>query len=261
MNMSGCLLILCASAVLLPTQVLAIQALAAPGPAACSSDSQKNTLCLCKLTVLHPTQISLGEFRVQELVREPDWKFLEHATKKPVKVLIGPAGVLYVTDGHHHARAMLDRLDHQQSQLDETMCLVIENDVRASFSSDAAFWDWMKKNQHARLEGGDLDGGKVLPGVFPPVSLRDMQNDEYRSLAGLLQDACKIDMNADYDQFRWADFLRSKKIRPPRPSDDPEEVGLAAGREIKKLAKKNPGIESEVRKLPGAAALANCKTP
>jgi hypothetical protein len=197
---------------------------------------------------------------VQELVRDSDKKFIKHADKKPAKILVGPNGIFYITDGHHHARAMLERLDNHQSQLDTTTCLVIENDVQASFPSDADFWDWMTQHQHARLEGGDLADGKVKPGVFPPASLRNMQNDSYRSLAGFVQDACGVNMDADYDQFRWADYMRNAKIAAPKQGGDPEKEGLAAAKAVKNSAQEHPEAASEITKLPGESALASCKT-
>ncbi len=243
------------------TAFMHIQAvLAADRLAPCSPDTHENTLCQCEIAKLHPTQIGIGELRVQELTPESDEKFIKHANKKPAKILIGPNDVFYITDGHHHARAMLERLDGRQSQLNSTQCLVIENDKQLSFPSDAEFWDWMREHQHARLEGGDLVNGKVKQGAFPPASLRDMQDDSYRSLAGFLQDSCSIDMSADYDQFRWADFLRKEKINLPKQGGNPKEEGLAAARDIKKLAKKDPAIAGEVKKLPGQSALADCKT-
>jgi hypothetical protein len=252
MQKMGRFLIAFAAAASLPMQAV----LAADALAPCSSDSQKNTLCQCELAKLHPTQIGIGELRVQELVQESDKKFIKHADKKPAKILVGPNGIFYITDGHHHARAMLERLDSHQSHLDSTTCLVIENDVQASFSSDADFWDWMTQNQHARLEGGDSANGKVKPGVFPPASLRDMQDDSYRSLAGFLQDACDINMDEDYDQFRWADYMRHTEIAAPKQGGDPEKEGLAAGKTVLESAKEHP----EVVKLPGESALASCKT-
>src|SRR5689334_20170350 len=148
---------------------------------ACSSQTDQHQHCRCNVKDLHPTQIGVGELHVQQiLMKDPEpGELYKHAEKRPAKILIGPDNVFYIVDGHHHARAMFELAEARRESL-STVCEIIENDsLKPAFSSDTEFWDWMKANHHARLEGAD---GKQHNDIFPPKDLGKMEDDPYRSL-------------------------------------------------------------------------------
>jgi hypothetical protein len=150
---------------------------------------------------------------------------------------------------------MLEQVGKVSDAQPTTICKIEEDDrLIAPFGSADMFWRWMVVNHHARLAGGDASSGRSSPGVYPPPSLKDMQNDAYRSLASFMEDPCGIDMSGDYAQFAWADFLRAQHIPAPTTLDGHKEQGRKAGEAVLSMAKSDPNIRAAMHPLPGGDA-------
>ena len=115
--------------------------------------------------------------------------------------LRGPGGKIYIFDHHHYALALL-RAGISRGYVD-----VI---VDWSHLSLKAFWEKMESVgwAHPYDKNGIYQGVKAFTEIR---SLEDMENDEYRSLAGFVRDAGGFDkVEVPYSEFLWADFFRSQ---------------------------------------------------
>src|SRR5215467_14408799 len=84
----------------------------------CDTSSRIGDVCVCELAELHPTQAAVGMVEVQiraeklrkQMQGRSEQEFLAHLRKhdRVEPVVIGPAGVLYITDHHHLARALYE---------------------------------------------------------------------------------------------------------------------------------------------------------
>ena len=231
--------------------VLAVLLGAARNPALaadCSADMRPGTDCTCKLADLHPTQRAIGRLEVQELEAQGFDKLAQRAAqpdRHPV-VVIGPGNMLYLVDGHHHARAMMDL-----QPTGVTTCS-IKDDVRTLPADPGQFWPAMAQRGLARLEGPD---GKPFDGTPPPGDLRALPDDPFRSVAGWVEDRCKVKLRGEFADFRLGDALRSSgHVDPPRSEADRNAAVKQALNAVQE-----PEVQARLAGLQGAEGFRSCR--
>jgi len=178
------------------------------GLQACSAKMEPGTKCRCTVRLLHPTQMSVGMIQVEAKVeqlkkKEEDGKLFNYLAKKKNRepVTIGPRGVLYITDHHHLAVALLNM------GVDETYCQI--EDDRSDQALDV-FWIGMVDDGKAWPK--DEKGERHAPTEIPAL-IGELQDDPYRSLAGEVRDACGFEKTSQsFAEFKWADFFRRTKL-------------------------------------------------
>lgn len=172
------------------------------------------------LESLRPTQGAVGflevELKQRELqarARRPD-HLQAYLTQHPVPAVRGPDGRLYLTD-HHHLGLALTRLSEAWDQSDQPaaanpwrqcpVTLVHDYGDHAHLSLPA-FLDKLKA--HALVYPYD---GKDQPITVLPRTLAALENDPWRSLAGLARKAgAWTKVPVPYTEFAWARFLRPR---------------------------------------------------
>jgi hypothetical protein len=153
---------------------------------------------------LRPTQIAVGKLRVKEKrknlrqrIRQPQ-ELVDYILSRPIRVVIGPRGLIYIVDHHHLGCALL-------KEGFKTAPVLVEADY--SKMSTASFW----KTMAAKSWVHPFDNkGKRREISEIPLKLSDMKDDPYRSLAGEVRQRggfTKTDVL--YMEFLWADYFRS----------------------------------------------------
>jgi hypothetical protein len=173
-----------------------------PEPPRCGVHSAKGTRCTVAVKDLRPTQFAVGMREVHEkaariarMTKAERNRFLRH---EPEPVVIAPGGLLYITDHHHLARALLDQ------GVKETYAVIEDN-----LATDNDFWGTMKKRHWVDLCGAD-GKGPHLPADLP-ASVAGLEDDPYRSLAGAVESAGGFHKSkAFFVEFRWANFFRTR---------------------------------------------------
>ncbi|HYC24123.1 MAG TPA: ParB-like protein [Candidatus Bathyarchaeia archaeon] len=168
----------------------------------CSLQSANGTRCTVAVKDLRPTQFAVGMREVREkaeriarMTKAERTKFL---SRKPEPIVIAPGGLLYITDHHHLARALLDQ------DVKDTYAVVEDN-----LAGDADFWGTMKSRHWVDLCGADGKGPHSPEEL--PTSVAGLADDPYRSLAGAVDDAGGFrKSDAPFVEFRWANFLRTR---------------------------------------------------
>jgi hypothetical protein len=150
---------------------------------------------------LHPTQLTVGFIVVQDkkkhLVEMDAPKQRDYMREHPMPAVIGPQGVLYITDHHHLGRAAVEAKVG-------TGFFLVEADLAKC--SVAAFWQEMNDNQW--VHPLDEHGVRHVYAMIPP-RLDKLVDDIYRSLAGYVRDAQGYDKTPTaFAEFIWADFFR-----------------------------------------------------
>jgi hypothetical protein len=152
---------------------------------------------------LRPTQMTLGLREVA--LKRKAWKaqglkkldgFLAHHM---APVVIGPGGQRYLIDHHHLARALYD----------EGVGNVFVAIVADFHRLDApTFWNVM--DFHGWTHPFDAKGRR-RDGADLPKTVKDMEDDPYRSLAGELRNSGGFAKDTTpFSEFIWADFLRPR---------------------------------------------------
>lgn len=170
----------------------------------CQPDNKKKDQCLYFAEKLHPTQFAVGMLMVEEkksdLNKLKKEEYEAYLKAHPVPVMIGPDGVFYPTDHHHLARAVLE--------LGKSF-MVVEVKENWKNLEKGEFWKKMIEAQFVYLydENGQ---GPLLPEKLP-VSMMDLKDDPYRSLAALSREKnCYDKSDQPFAEFKWAQFFRSK---------------------------------------------------
>jgi hypothetical protein len=223
----------------------------------CDRNSKSGEICLCRLSDLHPTQGSVGMMevwiRAEKLKKrmqnrsEADFmKYLEdHDRIEPM--IVGPAGLFYITDHHHLARALYE------IGAKNTYCRVVDN---LSHSSPEVFWKHLQDRNEVHLE--DAWGNAISP-LELPATIEALEDDPFRSLAGAVREVCGFRRQADnlpntnYQEFIWADYFRANWTKTNLPIasinvnfDDATKAAL-------RLA-----TQQEAAALPGYTGKATC---
>jgi hypothetical protein len=157
------------------------------------------------LEQLRPTQITVGMLQVKHkrkrlraLEKRP-CELVEFILENPIRVVLGPAHKAYVIDRHHLGLALI-------KENFETAPMEIEDDFSAL--SETAFWKKMQARRFVHLEDA---AGKRHPLQSLPKSLKRLDDDPYRSLAGFVRTAGGFHkVPTPYAEFRWADYFRSR---------------------------------------------------
>jgi hypothetical protein len=155
---------------------------------------------------LRPTQMTVGMREVKEKrkrFREQDAK--KQSTmigKHMIPVVVGPDKRYYVVDHHHLVRAL-----HDEGIKD--ILVTVIGDLR--MVEPDAFWGVMdnKRWVYPYDAKGERRRFKDLP-----KSIKDLDDDPYRSLAGELRRAGGFAKDTTpFSEFLWADFLRRQVPR------------------------------------------------
>ncbi len=156
---------------------------------------------------LRPTQITVGMREVKEKRK----RFREHKSMKKqgevvgkhmIPVVLGPDKRYYVVDHHHLARALHDE------GIKDILVTVIGD---LTMVQKDAFWGVMdnKRWVYPYDAEGERRHFKDLP-----KSIRDLDDDPFRSLAGELRRAGGFAKDTTpFSEFLWADFLRREMPR------------------------------------------------
>ena len=165
---------------------------------------------------LRPTQMTVGMREVDR--KRKAWSAKGGAAKvhtlatHMVPVVLGPGGERYVTDHHHLARALLD--DGQKE-----VYVTLVGDL--SKADPAHFWNLM--DYHGWTHPYD-EKGRRCDYAELPKSVKGMQDDPYRSLAGELRGMGGFAKDATpFTEFVWADFFRTR-VKRKALLDDFEEA-------------------------------------
>lgn len=123
-------------------------------------------------------------------------------------VVVGPAGTLYLTDGHHTFTALNELADGGPT-------LPVWVRVSANFSETTdtqAFWKRMTDAGYAWLR--DANNQPILPSALPQkVALSVFQDDRYRSLVYLTRDLGYSNTNvSEFAELIWGSGLRKAGV-------------------------------------------------
>ena len=158
------------------------------------------------LLELRPTQMTLGMVEVE--LKRRSWKsenpkrLAEFLGRHMVPVVTGPDAEQYLIDHHHLARALHDE------GIDSVFVAVVA-DWRKLDPQD--FWRMMEFHGWTYPYDGK---GRRRDYADLPKTVKDMEDDPYRSLAGELRAIGGFAKDATpFSEFVWADFLR-RRIKP-----------------------------------------------
>jgi len=125
-------------------------------------------------------------------------------------VIVGPAGQLYLTDGHHTFTTLWEQ-PGAGAQL--KMWVKVTDDFSDS-ANLATFWTRMQQAHKVWLKDGN--GQSINPTQLPEhLGLTSLQNDAFRSLVYFVRGAAygKPQTNAvspEFLEFYWGDWLRTQ---------------------------------------------------
>lgn len=126
--------------------------------------------------------------------------------EKPIPVVLGPAQIPFAIDHHHVAAALC------HAQIDEAPCVLV-----ADLSSFSPPQFWLTMENHRWVHPYDSCGRRIAFDALPR-HVRDLENDEYRSLAAFVRDAGGYERTTvPLAEFRWADLFRATL---PKPDSD-----------------------------------------
>ncbi|MGD0642765.1 MAG: ParB-like protein [Roseiarcus sp.] len=152
---------------------------------------------------LRPTQMTIGMVEVE--LKRKSWKaenpkkLTEFLGAHMVPVIVGPGEQRFLIDHHHLARALHDE------GVDSVFATIV-----ADFHKLNAHEFWNIMDFHGWTH--PFDGkGRRRDYADLPKTVKDMQDDPYRSLAGQLRviGGCAKD-STPFSEFVWADFLRRR---------------------------------------------------
>lgn len=194
--------------------------------------AQGPRLATVRLARLRPTQFTVGYAEVAE--KSAEWRQLSRKRRHAeieshvFPAVLGPGEDYYIVDHHHLGIALLDEKvkDVVVARLDDLSWL----DVPV-FWRTMEFRGWSHPFDHRgrRCDCRDM-----------PRRLADMQDDPYRSLAGLVRRAGGYAKDqAPFVEFIWADFFRprvpARLIRRDPDTATHAGVRLARSREARYL--------------------------
>lgn len=158
-------------------------------------------LARAQLKRLRPTQFSVGYAEVEVKARQ--WANLGKKERKlqieghVFPAVLGPGKAFYIVDHHHLGIALLEE------GIEEVCVATLDN---MSWLAPSVFWRTMEfrawshpyDNRGARRDYRDM-----------PRRLTELEDDPYRSLAGLVRNAGGFAKDqAPFVEFLWADFFR-----------------------------------------------------
>ncbi len=187
-------------------------------------DLPAGSSCVVPIKLLHPTQIALGfrevALRADRIAAMKPQKLEKYMRERIAPVVIGPQGRPYLLDHHHLAKALL-----VAGASTELYAVIRENWATLD---DTEFWKRMQAKQWVYLldEKGQ---GPIAPATLP-VSVADMRDDPYRSLAWAVRERNGYrDTGALFADLLWANFLRTRVKTPPEGDTFEKAIQEALG--------------------------------
>jgi hypothetical protein len=183
---------------------------------------------------LRPTQATHGAREVEKKTagyRALSGHELRMAiAEKPIPVVLGPREIPFAIDHHHVAAAL------HQINVDVVPCVLV-----ADLSSLSPTQFWLTLENHSWVHPFDSQGRRI-PFVSLPRHVRELANDEYRSLAAFVRDAGGFEVTqVPLAEFRWADLFRSTLRFPETDAEFHALIGEALTLARSKLARGMPG--------------------
>jgi hypothetical protein len=165
--------------------------------------AQNVALVRVKLAQMRPTQFSVGYAEVE--LKAAEWKKLKKKQRQQeleshvFPAVLGLGGAYYIVDHHHLGIALIEQgmKEVWVTKLDDMSWL-----DPATFWRTMEFRAWTHPYDHRgrRRDYADM-----------PRKLTRLQNDPYRSLAGLVRTAGGYAKDtAPFSEFIWADFFRPR---------------------------------------------------
>jgi hypothetical protein len=177
-----------------------------PGDRQMSYSRREPILRMVSILDLRPTQMTVGMIEVERKRRA--WAAKREEDKSEtlathmVPVVLGPGGDRYITDHHHLTRALLEEGQKQ-------VYVTIIGDLRKADRS--YFWNLM--NYHGWTHPYDTKGRRCAYEDLPKT-VKDMEDDPYRSLSGALRNIGGFAKDSTaFSEFVWADFFRPRLKR------------------------------------------------
>ncbi len=165
--------------------------------------SQNPKLAYVRLARLRPTQLTVGYLEVT--IKARDWarlprKHLKAELESHVfPAVIGPGGDYFIIDHHHLGIALMEQgvKDGYVAVLDDLSYLEMPVFWR---TMEFRSWSHPYDRRGRRCDYRDM-----------PRRLKDLQDDPYRSLAGIVRRAGGYAKDEEpFVEFLWADFFRPR---------------------------------------------------
>jgi hypothetical protein len=162
------------------------------------------TIYQIRIDQLRPLQVGFGPGEVKSRLQNYIQKNLEqkkkYIQKKVVDVTIGPDAQIYLLDGHHMARLLIEA--NQPVILAKVNSIYKDGDL-------LRFYLDLDKNKNIYL----FDGEKRIDPKDLPKKISELKPDPYRDLAWELQNSGDIEeVQINFIEFEWARLLFRKKI-------------------------------------------------
>jgi hypothetical protein len=161
---------------------------------------------------IRPTQIAVGMIEVQtradHLRSMGDHELKKYLNDRPIPVVAGPGGELYMVDHHHLARAAWEAGIHK-----------VPIEQKADYSHMTPEQFWAKMHADSLVYPYDQYGAGPHPVGTLPSDVRGLADDPYRSLAWRVRDQKGYDKtDKPFAEFKWAEFFR-KNLPLPNMND------------------------------------------
>jgi len=181
-----------------------------PGVPACSKSPGKGTLCFLKPIDFSPTQFMIGydlAYQKQKEIESFDKKKLEkYLMKNTIPVVIGPGNKFFMTDHHHHCRAMYD------ANINSELKVLIAN-VTHNWSDLDKNKFWPQMLQYGFYWPYESLGKGPLDPMYLPHHINNIPDDPYRSLVGNLINVGSIDdTTIPFAGYMWSNYFREKIV-------------------------------------------------
>jgi hypothetical protein len=158
------------------------------------------------LSELHPTQLSVGYEQVNEKItkmRKTD-KIEHYLNDHIVPIILGPHNSMYIID-HHHFCLAAHKLNFKS-----VYGTIIKD--WSDITNHDTFWKLMEEHKYVWLYN-KLGHNIRLPEFLEllPISIKDLYDDPYRSLAGIIRKNGGFDKDTTpFAEFHWSNYFRNK---------------------------------------------------
>ncbi len=162
------------------------------------------------LQTTRPTQGGIGlrqvEKKQKKLERfESDEEREAYLGDRPIPVVKGPGGLVYILDRHHLALALL------KIGTTKTRAYVVKD--WSAIESEQEFVALMTAKNWFHCFDGE---GAPVPGpAWLPKTLLELPDDPFRSLASTVRKKgayVKVQADPFFSEFRWANFFRQRMV-------------------------------------------------
>lgn len=193
---------------------------------ACSVSVVESSICITRVSSLHPTQFAVGMIAVKER-QEKLKKLSEHELEKfkrknPEEGVVGPGGTIYIVDRHHLAVAL------KRQGIPSTYVEILANYSKMTIEE---FWTALDAKHW--VYPYDENGKGPLPFRMIPASIDGLKDDPYRSLSAAVREAGGFKKTSiPFAEFQWAQFFRTRIDRATleKNFDQQIEVGVKLAR-------------------------------